>query len=337
MANQRSDVSKISNCLVTIVLAASMIGSGCAGVVNGSNAGGSGTPAPTPQAQSQLSATPTSASFPAVAMGSNSSQTITLRNAGTTSVTISSASVTGTGFSTSGLTLPMSIAAGNNATFNVVFAPSAAGNATGSISLRSNAPNSPLAISTSGSAVAASSVLSSSASSLDFGSVLVGSNGSLGIVLRNNGNANVTISSVLVTGAGFTASGAGANTTLAPGQTAALNVVFAPSLTGSAAGSIAVASNAGGLSIALTGTGGQLSSHSVALTWDPSSSPIVGYYVYRVLADGTYVKMNTAPVVPTDYTDTNIQSGQTYTYVVTAIDTDNVESVYSDPAVAIIP
>jgi hypothetical protein len=142
---------------------------------------------------------------------------------------------------------------------------------------------------------------------------------------------------VLVTGAGFSVSGAGANTTLAPGQTAALNVVFAPSLTGSVAGSIAIASNVGGLSIALAGSGGQLSSHSVALTWDPSSSPIIGYYVYRVLADGSYVKMNTAPVVPTDYTDTNIQSGQTYTYVVTAVDTDHVESVYSDPAVAIIP
>ena len=335
MKNQRSDVSKISNCLVTIVLAASMIGSGCAGVVNGSNAGSSGTPAPTPQ--SQLSATPTSASFPAVATGSHSSQTITLQNAGTASVTISSASVTGAGFSTSGLTLPMSIAAGKNATFNVVFAPSAAGNATGSISLRSNAPNSPLAISTSGSAVPSSPLLSSSTNSLDFGSVLVGSNSSLGMVLTNTGNASVTISSVLLTGAEFSVSGPGANTTLAPGQTAALNVVFAPSLTGSVAGSITVASNVGGLSIALTGTGGQLSSHSVALNWDPSSSPIVGYYVYRVLADGTYVKMNTAPVVPTDYTDTNIQSGQTYTYVVTAVDTDNVESVYSDPAVAIIP
>src|SRR5258707_13007966 len=106
MANQRSDVCKISNCLVTIVLAASMIGSGCAGVVNGSNAGGSGTPAPTPQAQSQLSATPTSASFPAVAMGSNTSQPITFGNPGPPIVPIWSASVTGTRFTTPGLTIP---------------------------------------------------------------------------------------------------------------------------------------------------------------------------------------------------------------------------------------
>jgi hypothetical protein len=167
--------------------------------------------------------------------------------------------------------------------------------------------------------------------------VLVGSNSSLGVTLTNTGNANVTISSVLVTGAGFTASGAGANTTVTPGQTAVLNVMFAPSAAGSVAGSITVASNAAGVSVALAGNGGQLSSHSVALNWDASTSDVVGYYVYRVLADGTYAKINSAPVALTNYTDASIQAGQTYTYVVTAINSYNVESDYSDPAVAIIP
>jgi fibronectin type 3 domain-containing protein len=231
----------------------------------------------------------------------------------------------------------MSIAAGQSATFNVVFAPTSAGNVTGSISLVSNAPNTPLAIATSGSGIASTPSLSASTSSLNFGSVLVGSNSSLGVTLTNTGNANVTISSVLVTGAGFTSSGAGANTTVTPGQTAVLNVMFAPSATGSVAGSVAVTSNAAGVSIALAGSGGQLSSHSVALNWDPSTSDVVGYYVYRVLADGTYAKINSAPVVPTNYTDASIQSGQTYTYVVTAVNSNNTESDYSDPAVAIIP
>jgi hypothetical protein len=278
-----------------------------------------------------------SASFPAVATGSTSSQTITLQNGGTASVTISSAGVTGAGFSTSGLALPMSIAPGQSAAFNVVFTPSSAGNVTGSISLVSNAPISPLTISTSGSSIATSPLLSSSTSNLDFGSVLLGTSSSLGAILTNTGNANVTISSVLVNGAGFAVSGAGANTTLAPGQTAALNVAFAPSATGSVAGSIAIGSNAGTLSIALAGSGAQPSSHSVALSWDPSTSVVVGYNVYRVLANGTYAKINSAPVVLTDYTDTQVQSGQTYTYVVTAVDADNVESDYSDPVLATIP
>jgi fibronectin type 3 domain-containing protein len=56
-----------------------------------------------------------------------------------------------------------------------------------------------------------------------------------------------------------------------------------------------------------------------------------------MLADGTYGKINSAPVVLMEYTDTKIQSGQTYTYAVTAVDADNVESDYSDPVLATIP
>lgn len=317
----------------------------------GSSASGSGskltpgTPAPvtTPQPttstpQPQLSAVPAGAVFPAVATGSSNSQTITLENTGNASVTISSASVSGAGFSTAGLAVPMSIAAGQSATFNVVFTPSSAGNATGLIALVSNAPNSPLAISATGSGIASIPSLSASTSSLDFGSVAVGSDSSLGVTLSNTGNANVTISSVGVSGAGFTVSGASVNTTLAPGQTAALNVNFNPSATGGVLGAVTIASNAGALSIALAGSGGQLSSHKVALNWDASTSDVVGYFVYRALADGTYAKVNAAPVVLTQFTDVNdIQSGQTYAYVVTAVNADNEESDYSDPAVATIP
>jgi hypothetical protein len=341
MADKRSDVSKASVCLLTAALAAAVLNSGCAGVVMGSGSSGSpsSTPPKTPQPQvhAQLAATPMSASFPAVATGSSSSQTILLQNSGTASVTISSASVTGAGFSTSGLTVPMSIAAGQNTTFNVVFAPTSAGNVTGAISLMSDAPNSPLAISTSGSAIASVPGLTASTTILDFGSVLVGGTSSLGVVLTNTGNANAIISSVMATGPGFSASGVSANTTVPPGQTAALNVTFAPSATGSAIGGLTIGSNVGPVSIKLTGSGGQLSSHTVALNWDPSTSDVIGYFVYRLMPDGTYAKITNAPVVLTAFTDTSIQSGQTYTYVVTAVDADKVESDYSDPAVATIP
>ena len=328
---------------MALALAASLIGNGCAGVVMGSQPSGmggtpvAGTPSATNTPQPELSANPMSASFPMVTAGTSSSQTITLQNAGTTSVTIFSASVTGAGFGTSGLALPMSIAAGQSATFNVVFTPTLAGNAAGSISLASDAPNSPLVISASGTALAATPLLTSSAGNLDFGSVLVGSVASLGVTLMNAGNANVTISSVLVVGAGFNVTGASANTVLMPGQTAALNVTFAPSALGTAAGSVAIGSSAGTVSIGLSGSGGQLSSHTVALNWDPSTSTVVGYYVYRASPNGAFARINPAPAVLTAYTDTNIQSGQTYTYVVTAVDSYNVESDYSDPVFAAIP
>src|SRR5260370_3286440 len=185
-----------------------MVGGVCGVVVMGRSPGGnSGGSAwgtswpPSQQPQPQLSAIPMSASFPAVATGSTSSQTITLQNGGTASVTISSAGVTGTGFSTSGLALPISIAPGQNMEFNVVFMPSSAGNVTGSISLVSNAPNSPLTISTSASSVASTPLLSSTTNILDFGTLLLGTRSSLGATLTNTGNANGKTSRAPVHGA----------------------------------------------------------------------------------------------------------------------------------------
>lgn len=341
MANQGSDAEKLTKCLIAIVLAGSLVASGCAGLVMGANTGNvtptGGTPPPQNAAQAQLSAAPMSASFPGVAIGSSSSQTITLQNTGTASATISSASVSGTGFSTSGLTLPTSVGPGQSMAFNLVFTPNGAGNFAGSVTLNSDATNSPILISASGSATAATAALSASTNSLNFGMVAVGSSSSLGVTLTNTGNATVTISSVLLTGAGFSASGMSANTAIAPGQVATLNVMFSPAVAGTVVGSIAISSNAGGMSITLGGSGGPLSSHTVALNWDPSTSEVVGYYVYRVLVDGTYAKINNAPVVPTDYTDASVVSGQTYIYVVTAVTADNVESDYSDPVLATIP
>jgi len=246
---------------VALILAALLIGNGCAGVVMGSKPSGSGatpvvgTPPPANTPQPQLSATPMSAIFPMVTAGASNSQTVTLQNTGSASVTISAANVVGAGFATSGLTIPLNLAVGQSATFNAVFAPTSAGSVAGSISLLSNAPGSPLVISASGTASAATPILSSNTNSLGFGSVLVGSTAALGVTLRNAGNVNVIFSSIVVGGTGFKVSGAGAGTTLTSGQSVPLNVTFAPSAAGPAAGSIDIGSNAGTVSIALAGSG----------------------------------------------------------------------------------
>ena len=322
---------------------------GCAGVVTASSsnapskssnppAGNPSAPGPANTGQAQLAASPSSASFANVATGSSSSQTIALLNSGTADATISNATVTGAGFSITGLRMPVKVAAGSSATFNVVFAPRAAGQASGSVTVMSDAPNSPLTITATASAVTPTTGLSSSAASLDFGDVLLGSTNSQGATLTNVGNTSVTISSVSVIGAGFTLTGVAANTTLAPGQTANLNAGFSPSAAGAVSGLITVNCNcASPVVIALAGNGAQPSAHSVGLNWDPSTADVVGYYVYRALADGTYAKINSAPDVNTQYTDTNLVSGQTYTYAITAVDADNVESDYSDPVVVVIP
>src|SRR6266849_7241214 len=162
MGNAGSDSTKLKLCLVVIAFATSMVANGCAGVVMGSNGSSAGTPPPGNTPQPQLAAAPSSASFPNVSAGSSNSQTIALSNGGTGTVTISQIAVSGAGFSQTGLTLPASIAAGQSTTFNVVFAPTTAGNMPGPIPLTSDAPNSPLVISANGSTTAATALLVSS-------------------------------------------------------------------------------------------------------------------------------------------------------------------------------
>jgi hypothetical protein len=206
---------------------------------------------------SQISPVPTNVGFGNVVTATTSTQTITLTNSGAASLTISQASVSGPGFSISGLTVPATIAAGKSITFNAVFAPNTSGSVTGSISLLSNAPNSPLAIPLSGSGVAATFILGANPTSLSFGNVNIGSSSSLGATLTNNGNSNVTISSVTLTGTGLSASGVTSGTVLVPSQSATLTVAFAPMVALSVSGSVNVISNATNSPaiISLTGTG----------------------------------------------------------------------------------
>jgi chitinase len=57
---------------------------------------------------------------------------------------------------------------------------------------------------------------------------------------------------------------------------------------------------------------------------------VSGYYGYSSLkSGGPYTKLSTTPVSTTTYTDSTVQAGQTYYYVVTAVDSKNVESVFS--------
>ena len=295
----------------------------------------------TQQAQPQLSANPTSAALGNVTVGTSNSQTISLSNGGNASVTITSTTVAGAGFSTTGLSMPKTIAAGGNATFNAVFTPTSAGAASGSLTLASNATSSPLKINLSGTGMAATHVLGANPTSLPFGNVNDGSNSSMNVTLQNNGSSNITISSVSVTGAGYSASGVSAGLTLTPNQTATLNVTFAPTTAGTLNGGVSIASNATNspATVSMTGAGVSQGSHSVGLMWDvDASNGVTGYFVYRGTANGgPYTKQNFTQVAATAFTDTNVTGGATYFYVVTAVDTSNVESAFSNQVSALIP
>jgi hypothetical protein len=184
--------------------------------------------------------------------------------------------------------------------------------------------------------------LSSSPASFNFGSMNIGSNASQTFSVSNTGTASVTISNVSVSGPGMNASGLGTGTVLTPGQSASLTVLFSPASTGSVTGGVTITSNAANSSfgISLAGTGVQPAPvvHSIVLTWAASTSAgITGYDVYRgTAAGGPYTLLITTPDPSTSYTDNTVQSGQTYYYVVTSVDSANVQSAYSNAVSATV-
>jgi len=290
--------------------------------------------------QAGLSATPTSVSFGSVVTGSTNSQTIQLKNTGTASLSVSQVAATGSGFSVSGASVPLTLAPGQTSTFNVQYAPTTAGAVNGSVSVVSNAPNSPAAVSLSGTGVDATRTLSVSPSNLSFGSVNDGSTASQGFTVTNTGNSNVSISGMSATGAGYSIVSGGSAVTLSPNQSASVSVQFAPTVAGSVSGAVSILSNATGSSgVTLSGTGvAPQVSHTVALNWGASSSSVAGYNVYRSSVSGSsYAKVNSSLVGGASFTDSNVQTGQTYYYVATAVDASGNESVYSNEVPAIVP
>jgi fibronectin type 3 domain-containing protein len=78
--------------------------------------------------------------------------------------------------------------------------------------------------------------------------------------------------------------------------------------------------------------------HSVTLNWTASTSVVVGYNIYRAAqSGGPYTKLNSSLVHATNYTDTTVQAGRTYLYVVTATDAQGHESEFSNKIQAMVP
>jgi len=286
-----------------------------------------------------LSPNPPSIDFGTVQVGKNSMQSETLTNTGGVTLTVSQATVSGSGFSISGLTLPLSLTPGQSFTFGVTFAPISGGNFSGKIALVSDASNPNLNIPLTGSGKVAGQ-LGVSPPSLDFGSVTVGQNKQLTGSLTATG-ASVTVNSYAIGSTEFTLSGLTFPFTLSTGQSAQFTVTFAPQMSGDAATTLSFASDAANSPTVenLTGTGVAAPQHSVDLSWNASQSQdIVGYNVYRgAQSGGPYLKINSGLDASTTYTDSSVQSGQTYYYVTTAVDGSGMESIYSNEAPAVIP
>src|ERR1039457_7005482 len=288
-------------------------------------------------AAGQLTSNPANLAFGSAQVGSSLTLTDSLTNTGGSSVTISQATATGTGFSISGLNVPLVLNPGASVTFSARFNPQSAVSVSGGITVVSNASNSTLTVSLSGTGTAPGQI-TLAPTALNFGNATVGSNVSQASSLSATG-ASVTVSSASLSSAKFSLTGISLPVTIAAGQSVPVTMTFSPQASGSASGILSVASNASNAPTqTLSGVGVAPPQHSVSLSWTDANSGIAGYNVYRGnSAGGPFTQINSGLDATPAYSDTSVAAGQTYYYVATAVNESGAESAYSNEVQGAVP
>lgn len=229
--------------------------------------------------------------FPGTNVNATSSATFVITNNGTGPGVVNSVSVTGQAFQISGLTLmPATVQPASSIQFTITFAPTARGAASGSLSISaagSSAINIPLAGTGLGSALTYTAIVGNQSSALTPGSTLalpstnLGASASATITVVNGGDAAATVNGVNVVGNGFSLSNTPAlPATLAPGNSVTFTVVFKPTVSGTASGTLSIDSASFPLSAIAIGA---------SLTY----STVIGSTTTTVAPDGTVVFPNT--------------------------------------------
>jgi hypothetical protein len=273
-------------------------------------------------------------SFGSVTTGNNQSLSDTITNSGGTAITVSDISATGKGYSAGGLTLPATLNPGQSASFNVTFAPTSTGSASGSVTITAGGSTTTVAL--SGTGTSPVGTLSLTPSSLAFGTVTIGDSQTLSGTLTASGGS-ITVTSIATDNSSvFSVGGISLPATISAGSSVSFSVTFSPAVSGAASATVTVNSNAtdSTLTGSLAGTGDTPPTHSVDLSWNSStSSDVAGYNIYRAAYNGScgsYSPINSTLVTSTVYTDSSVTSGQSYCYAATAVNTSNEESSYSN-------
>jgi centrosomal CEP192-like protein len=181
--------------------------------------------------------------------------------------------------------------------------------------------------------------LSLNSTGISFGTTALNMPVTQDVVLTSAGNQPVSVTSAVLAGAGFTIPAAVFPLTLNPGQTATLHVQFKPQTLGAATGKLAINSNSMGDTTAAIVLSGIAVKYEVQLNWSaPSSDSVTGYKVYRSTGGtSNYQLLSSSVVSDTTYTDTSVQSGDAYDYVVESVDASGKQSGPSNSTTVAIP
>jgi len=303
-------VAALANCTIDVTFTPTATGARAGTVAITDNAGGS------PQAV-QLSGTgdatvavtvsPASLSFGNQLLGApGTPQGVTVTNPGAAAISISSLAISN-GWTETDNCLP-SIPANSSCNINVVFAPTASGNQTGTITLTDDAKNSPQIVTLSGTALAP--VVTLSTQSLTFaGQAPATASAPQTILLTNTGTGGLTPLTISTTG--DFAQTNNCTVPVNPGIACTIGVTFTPSVPGPRTGTLTLTDNATNSpqTVTLSGTGlaavvslsatsltfsGQaLSTQSASQTITLTNSGSVALAPLAISASGDFAQTNT--------------------------------------------
>ncbi|MGA7854287.1 MAG: choice-of-anchor D domain-containing protein [Candidatus Acidiferrales bacterium] len=220
-----------------------------------------------PQAMSGVTVAPTSLTFAAQTVGTTSAAlTVTVTNNGTATVNFTGFTVTGTNPGDFGVPLPNmsgqcspvgTLAAGANCTIGVLFTPAAAGARSATLNISDTVTGSPQTVALSGTGTAPLGTITISPTMLTFASQTVGTTSATQTVtVSNNGNVNVTFTSIATTGDFSGATTAQCPAIVVDAAPCTFQIAFKPTAAGTRTGAITFTDNATGSpqTVTLTGT-----------------------------------------------------------------------------------
>jgi hypothetical protein len=223
---------------------------------------------------SALSGSPVA--FPNTTVGQSSVRTISLTANFDLDVTSLSTNDSQFVVGTPSIALPTRLLAGQTLTAPVTFTPTAPTLSSANLTAATSAGSWTFGLTGTGLSTGAQLVATPSAVSLG-GAIIGGSPVTGSVSLRNAGSVPLTINAVSPPSAPFSASGLPASgSTLGPGQSIALNIVFAPTTTGVFTDAIQVQTTGGDIEIPVSGTATTAPHMTLSATVIPFGSVALG-------------------------------------------------------------
>ncbi|WP_338763143.1 choice-of-anchor D domain-containing protein [Massilia sp. METH4] len=213
-------------------------------------------------AQGSIALSANAVDFGALVSGvASPARTITVTNTGAAAVAFTAIAVGGAnpGVFTLGGTCGAAspVPAGGSCTVTVTATATAAGPFSGTLSLASNASNGTVSVALGGTVAAPAPAIAANPSAVAFGAQTIGGPAARqAVTLANTGNVTLTLNSIGVTGApSVTIADQTCGATLAVAASCTVTLAFAPATEGAVAATLAVASNAAAMQVAVSGSG----------------------------------------------------------------------------------